>query len=366
MQQELVDLLGTELGAVSDEPLPPGRIGDVLSMDLLEDAARQPVIDVNQTSGSDVFLPNELDSAFRLPRVQPQDAEAHNRLGVEAIACYVSFHYSARSWGIYISYRRLAAIASIAFRSIPRLTDADRLGLALSFVMDHERFHYWTDVAAAHMELASRRPIYVPYLRAHPDVHTSSLAQLEEALANVRAYRRLTDRDVKDAAWRFMAGQPVGYRDWHNYRYSAEQLQARRELGLGIHASAMPSWPRIVPFEWFFDEHRTGASSGAIPLRWIGAPQSGWAFLGSYARPVEIDESSKFATQLAKMPADIQRMWREKTRPRLEQGQIGGTDFKKIGADLFRCRVGLHYRVHLMRTSGTRFLATQIGARQTL
>ena len=365
MEQEFIDILGDELITFDFEPR--GRTGDLLR-DEDTAALSRPRSDifVPASSGGDA-VPGHLDADYRLPEVSPSDTDALLTYGTEAIACYVSFHFRRRTWGIYLSERRVEAFAASAFAGIPGMTDAERFAVALEFVLNHERFHYWTDIAATQMEFAARSPVYTAYACRH-DVATSPLAQTEEAIANARARARLPDPILRRAAEAYMDRQPVGYRDWKKYATPMKMSAGKRQLGSGIQGSTLPPWTGKLPFEWFFDERRSAAGSARIPLHLLPATSGGSSFLSYYERPLEIVETARFAKELGVLPMQIQRKWREKTKPRLEDGTWTGTDFKKVKGeqDLYRCRVDLGHRVHLRRMKSNTYEAITVGTRQNM
>jgi hypothetical protein len=282
---------------------------------------------------------------------------------MEAIAWYISFHIDPSIWGIYVWDEALEAFAANTFRTLTGFSDAEKLLVAWQFLIDHELFHYWTDVASAQMEFAAKRAVYIPYVRTHPDL-SSPVCQKEEALANARAWRRLPSAEAKACAAAGMRRQPPGYRFWTEYRAPKPFTLGKRELGLCIHATTGFHWA-VAPFDWFFDERRSGAGTGTIPFRWVRSPRhSGKPYLLSYARPIEVVEDAKFLGKLRRLPANVQWTWRNKTKPALESGHWSGTDFKKIGRDLYRCRVGYSYRTHFTRIKSDSFMAKEIKPRE--
>ncbi|MBA2448883.1 MAG: hypothetical protein H0V51_12735 [Chloroflexi bacterium] len=358
----------------------------------------------------DIVLAVEED--YRLP---PEDTRRNSEIdqrGIEAIAWYISFHTSPAAWGIYIADDGVEAFAQHAFGSLPGLSDGEKLRLALQVVIDHERFHYWTDVACAQIEFASWRPIYLPYLLNHPDL-SSSVCQLEEALANSRAWRTVKAREARMALETHLRYQPPGYRDWNRYRSPNAYALGRRQLGADIHSApaspAAPAPPRVLPpagalskeerravtkqllasanakrlnpavapvrwraapYEWFFDEHRAGAGKAQIPIRSIPSRHRERVrpFLVPHARPIVVQESPRFVAQLRKLAKEIQQKWEHKTKPSLETGDWNGLKFdKKAGSkDVWRCRVGLRHRAEFQHLGGIKYEALRIGSRESL
>ncbi len=74
--------------------------------------------------------------------------------GVEALAYYAPFHFYARRWGIYIRDFGLADLAC-KFLGRRKLTSADNwvLECAYHFLLQHEYFHFQTEVGVSRYEI---------------------------------------------------------------------------------------------------------------------------------------------------------------------------------------------------------------------
>jgi hypothetical protein len=407
VEQAFIDALADGLGTEGFLERPPNTYRvPVEVIDVIGRIAQEPDSDpLNIPASGDLeSIDLDIGTDYRLPPDDPQLSEAIEQSGVEAIAWYVSFHVSRAGWGIYVAEDSVEAFARRTFGSLHGLLDADKLRLGFQVVLDHELFHYWTDVACAQMEFATRQPIYVPYLRGHPNI-SSPVCQTEEALANARAWRRVKAPDAKMALGTEMRREPPGYRDWARYRSPKANNLGKRRLGADIHTTASPPpsppvlpaapvhWQDVdkaladlfakspsppaapvhwqaAPYEWFFDEHRVGAGQALVPVRPVRWERWGRRrpFLVPYARPISIRESRRFTAQLQRLPNEIQQMWKQKTKPSLESGHWDGLKFKKKtgSKDIWRCRVGGHYRAELTRVAGDVYEALRIGSRESL
>jgi hypothetical protein len=344
------------------ERIPP-QILDAIDAQTVAPIALEPITVGDVTSAQD--LVDEDRDSYLLPDGDAGILFDIEDFGLEAIAYYVSFHVRPHRWGIFLSVERLEQLAAEVFDPLPA-TDAEKLLIAYQMVIDHELFHYWTDIAATEAEFVTRLPVYLPYLRLHPDL-SSPLAQIEEALANARAWRRLRTKEAKAHAGAAMDLQPPGYRDWSNYRSPRAFLEGKRELGIGIDASVGARPPlRGSPHEWFFDERRPGANSRLVPLFLIPAqPGRGKPYYQAHQRPITIHQTEKFEKALRKIPASVREAWDE-IKTNLEGGIWGGSKFGPLKGrkGVFRAKVGRDYRAFLEERSGDVFEAVDIRPRQ--
>jgi hypothetical protein len=239
-----------------------------------------------------------IDEDFVLPDLTAADEQRIGSGSIDVIAFYVSFHMS-RLWGIFVWEDRLLAYAKMLLGPLA-VTDRQRLLRTWDFVSRHEFLHYWTDIAATHMEIASRSPIYLPYLHAHGR-HSDPVAQLEEAVATSRAWRGLTAIE-RAAAEPAMLAAPAGYRDWYMYTSHLAYRMSRRELGEHIAASVPPARPLFQqPYEWFFEERRAGAGERTVPMYLLRSPagKPGIPYVAPHARPITILTSRRFDKSFA-------------------------------------------------------------------
>jgi hypothetical protein len=164
--------------------------------------------------------------------------------GADALAFYAPFHFYGRyHWGIYIRDYGLAYLASAFKRSIgqsAKLYPADSwmLQAGWEFLLQHEYFHFLTEVAASQVEAITRhRTLYEEYF-FDPVGGT-----LEEALANARGHSRLSaehpvipgsdGKRFQAFLEDWMKTQPRGYRDFGNW------TGRKTETGKGLLATRM-------------------------------------------------------------------------------------------------------------------------------
>jgi hypothetical protein len=129
----------------------------------------------------------------------------------DVFAYYLPFHFYRTRWGIYI---RASGIDQLARTLTKHTPTSESVGFAFHLLLDHERMHFLTELAASKAEVAFGRSSYVLYF---PD---AEMAQHEEALANAYAFssaRRDTPKPLINATRTWMSAQGPGYCDFHNW-----------------------------------------------------------------------------------------------------------------------------------------------------
>jgi hypothetical protein len=91
---------------------------------------------------------------IEVPLPTPAEEQELSTTGVEALAYYAPFHFYRRSWGMYIRAFGLVTPAS-TFLGRRRLTIADNwvLEAANEFLLQHEYFHFQTEIAVSCYEI---------------------------------------------------------------------------------------------------------------------------------------------------------------------------------------------------------------------
>jgi len=160
--------------------------------------------------------------------------------GIDALAWYRSFHYEPiHKWGIYMLDKGIYHLAEIFEEQYdpsevtPEMRQ-DCIHDAVELLYYHELFHFYTDLAAANLEISEFRSMYVDYFqKRYPKGWLKSdgapsdiLAKLEEALANEFSRSKSIkkrSRQYKDTLAAFMKRQPSGYAQWdavmHNQKW---------------------------------------------------------------------------------------------------------------------------------------------------
>jgi hypothetical protein len=282
----------------------------------------------------------------------------------------VTFHARGANWGIYIPLSSLAFLMGRVFGHLK--ADPTRL-LSLSFrvLHQHELFHFAVDYMAAQCEVLLGRPCHRP-ARSLRDPQLDYIV-LEEECANahmLRALRhtphRMSVEGKSVAVQGLTRKQPRGYHYLDCFPTSRLARFAERCEQLAR------SYVGCIPE---LDTSRLhGADlSGLYPLRpaidWRHVPlhiiDNGARFnlpsgiLGLF-RSIEgpIKESSKFQTELARLPERIRKAW-DRLRERLAVStSAAGTDFKQWerapAGPIYSARVSKSHRVHLQYVLASR------------
>lgn len=192
---------------------------DSSSLSGLPNKAVFPIIDLQDEEGeSDRKLRDVLQEAKGYGSIWGDIDEE----GTDALAWYVSFHYS-KNWGIYIPMSGLLFLTNVFYRSGHSPTVS--LIAAWNCLLRHELLHYGVDVAMARLELVMQTPVYIPSKNA---MHKGGYVHQEEAIANgamLISIKRLASRlgtpsnhlGIFKIAEDFVTNQPPGYREGKKY-----------------------------------------------------------------------------------------------------------------------------------------------------
>jgi len=147
------------------------------------------------------------------------------KVGPEAVATYVSFRTTPDRFGLYVRGAGVKALKDeyhrIIWRDLGKYADkpiddvADRIEytLVLDYLLTHARFHYSADAIAATREIADGRSRYLPYLEwraaasQKPPATPNEVVNLEEALANLEAFKNFINPTYCDAISKLVEGR---------------------------------------------------------------------------------------------------------------------------------------------------------------
>lgn len=130
----------------------------------------------------------------------------------DVFAYYLPFHFYERRWGIYVRAYGIDQLARILTK--PKPTSSESVSFAFRLLLQHERMHFLTELAASKAEVAFGRSSYSLYFV------DQKMAHHEEALANAHAFsiaRRDTSKPLIKAAHTWMLAQGPGYCDFQNW-----------------------------------------------------------------------------------------------------------------------------------------------------
>ena len=209
---------------------------------------------------------------------------------IDVLAYYLPYHfYPAGKWGIYLRASGVLSIASMHAAAGGRHCSADDVSLAGAILLQHERFHFFAELACSRAEvLCGWAPLYRHYF------HDCGAVSMEEALSNAHALRvtfRRHPAAARKAVENWMSLQGPGYRDFSRCRTPAAfsswcraatfrilkggQTQSLVGPGLTLSPHAVTVCGRTVtcqgkqvphPTEFLFD----GLSRATAPLYLVG------------------------------------------------------------------------------------------------
>ena len=158
----------------------------------------------------------------------PKDANtlpAMLKMGPEAVAFYVSFRLAPDRWGIYIREGALRALkeeyhriiwrdlGKYADRNVDDVAEKVETTLVLDYLLAHNRIHFLVDRAAAAREAQEGVAKYAPYQAKwynsppKPVMNPEDVGNLEEALANLEAFRQYINPTYADGVAKLVEGR---------------------------------------------------------------------------------------------------------------------------------------------------------------
>lgn len=127
---------------------------------------------------------------------------------IDVLAYYLPFHFYADKWGIYVRASGILSVAFMLASASGRALSNDLLNLAASILVQHERFHFFSEIACSRAELVLPDELYRHYF------HDRRATAIEEALCNayvLRTVLRGRPTDVRDQVEQWMLTQGPGY-----------------------------------------------------------------------------------------------------------------------------------------------------------
>jgi len=189
-----------------------------------------------------LILKKDTEQKFRKQAAEQQQtisATQSGRLfgyGTDGYGTYLPLHLLwpkyLRFWGIYISESRLVELAMrLLYRSGLNLQNSEMnviklLDVAYQIILRHELFHFKLEQWALVFELATGKPVYLPYLANVylPTLYDQEDTNLEEAIANlsillsrkINTFKKELPFNLNWAIEQeFLLGQGPGYRNYN-------------------------------------------------------------------------------------------------------------------------------------------------------
>jgi len=147
------------------------------------------------------------------------------KIGPEAVAFYVSFRLVPDRWGIYVREGALRALkeeyhriiwrdlGKYADRNVDDIAEKVETTLVLDYLLAHNRVHFLVDRAAAEWEIQAGAAKYAPYQvkwynpPPKPVLNPEDVGNLEEALANLEAFRQYINPTYADGVAKLVEGR---------------------------------------------------------------------------------------------------------------------------------------------------------------
>lgn len=165
-------------------------------------------------------------STFRVQSAKdPSTLPNMLKMGPEAIAFYVTFRLAPNRWGIYVREGALRALkeeyhriiwrdlGKYADRNVDDIAEKVETTLVLDYLLAHNRVHFLVDRAAALWEIRDGAAKYAPYQAAwydappKPVLNPEDIGNLEEALANLEAFRQYINPTYADGVAKLVEGR---------------------------------------------------------------------------------------------------------------------------------------------------------------
>ncbi len=171
-------------------------------------------------------LTAEALSAYRVevPK-DPATLPSMLMMGPEAVAFYVSFRLVPDRWGIYVregalrvlkdEYHRIVwrDLGKYADRNVDDVAEKVETTLVLDYLLAHNRIHFLVDRAAAEWEIQGGAAKYGPYQAKwynpppKPVLNPEDVGNLEEALANLEAFRQYINPTYAEGVAKLVEGR---------------------------------------------------------------------------------------------------------------------------------------------------------------
>jgi hypothetical protein len=132
--------------------------------------------------------------------------------GADTLAFYLPFHFYRERWGIYLSSSGTLWLAAVLKGASLLPGDETYLHVAEWFLLEHELFHAYTEIASTRAELILGSPLYGAYFEDRIG------GEHEEAMANAHALLSTDTSLIPNARQtleEWMGRQGAGYRDYH-------------------------------------------------------------------------------------------------------------------------------------------------------
>lgn len=321
--------------------------------------------------------PNWIEAEVWQPTTRAVNGDQSNRptrIGVDALAWYVSFHHDGPNWGIYIPISSLAYVETCVLKKM-RTSREEKWKLALQLLLAHECMHFIVDYQCAQWELLLQAPCRAALHERIKNEQNYYLA-VEEQVANGYMLHRILSHcspPAKKAIQDFVKTQPPGYRDALELTDESAFLRALADVikcYVGLHSLERGLNITSSSYEIVRDFSPAKVSEGySCPVHVfdddrIGLPESAFSLIASIPSIVETDD---FSRRFERLENSLQSRWR-RLKSQLPDGIPRSARFEKIRSvdgSVFSMRLNDNFRVHVRQTNG-RWEAFAVGSHKEM
>ncbi len=292
-------------------------------------------------------------------------------IGMDVLAFYKSRRYMdlkpyKGKWGIFYLRPGLNYLEASIAREYPGFGDPRKL--ALSFLREHERFHFRADVQSLMFEAVAKQHLYGPSRRLF---RNNGAEFVEESLANRQAWDWSKQRNVgiSEFAFDFMKLQPDAYARFDSPRLTLAAEWAANVVDLDKNPISLRSdlayWVEATPL---------GLLRPSLCPEYFVNPANVQTWLpSSLSLPpvISISDGDEVVKRLAKKYQNLKSRW-EKTKEKLIENRLSlGLNFKPWPADksvknAYSVRVTDGFRAHLKPDGGGHWTAYILGTHKEL
>jgi plasmid maintenance system killer protein len=284
-----------------------------------------------------------------------------SRIGIDALAWYISFHHDGPGWGIYIPISSLAYFECRVFSNLP-ISREKKWDLAFEVLLAHERMHFIVDYHCAQWELLLHSPCRAA-LKERMKGDGIPYLLTEEQVANAFMLHQLRSgwsSPAKKAIDGFVRRQPPGYRDGHAVIQDAAFLSAFAEVVksyVALHSLERGLHITVNSYEIVRDFPLKDTSDSYVCPVYVfdddrlGIPESAISFLTCLPGIVETDS---FCRKFDRLESSLQNRW-TKLKNQLPDGIPRSARFEKLkgtAQNVFSVRLNDNFRVHLRQMEG--------------
>ncbi len=345
---------------------------DITEIDEPYDSDDDRIFSIEEEKIVNAVKDNLVGGSYRQP---PDDYEreliegAVRTRGFETLAFYKSRRIiSSRPfpgrWGIFYLKTGLDYIEYEIGKTYPSFSNPRKL--ALEFLRQHERFHYFADIQTLLFEATLGRHLYLPLHRALKNIKTHFV---EEALANRKVWdwAKKSSIGIEEFAYDFMMLQPNAYA-----RFNEPRLLLAAEWAGTVVDQMPPRVNRRADLAYWVESVPLLFQKASLCPEYVIYPAklTSWVTPALVVPPVFDVEDGKAVTKaLQGRFRHLESRWSQTKAKLLENRLLHGLNFKpwrKDGPDSYSVKIDDGFRAHLMHKESGRWIAYILGSHKEL